>query len=316
MDSLLNPSRSARLAALAALLALAPAAAQAQTAYGIDATGSLFSFNLSSPGTISSIGNLGFTPEAIDFRPGTSTLYAFDVTGSTARIYTIDTATAVATAIGAGFSTSGVTPGAYDFSDATSAAFDFNPTTLQGDGTIRIRLVGNDGTNLRLHSGTGGIAAVDGSINGAATTGIAAAAYTNTATARLNGLTLGTALFYVDSSSDSLLTTTLPNAGTVTTVGSLGGGVNLGTDVGFDIYSGGSSNTGYIVNTTAANVADFYSVDLATGTATPLGVIGRDFTGGFAIDQLSAIPEPASFAALAGLVGLGFAASRRRRSAA
>lgn len=298
-----------RAAGLAAALFASSATAQAQTAYGVDSLGNLFSFALSAPGMVNSIGNLGFVPEAIDFRPGTSTLYAFDVTGAQARLYTVDTATGTPTPIGAGFATSGVTPGAYDISGATSFAFDFNPITLQLDGTIRIRLVGNDGTNLRLHSGTGGIAVVDGSINGIPGASLTGAAYTNSDVQTMGG---PTALYYIDSANDQLLFSGAPNAGTVSSVGSLG--VNVGLDVGFDIYSGGTSDVGYVVDTTGTNSANLYVVNLTTGQATLAGVVGSSFTGGFAIDQLSAIPEPSSVALLAGVMGLGFAASCRRRS--
>lgn len=306
--------RLARTLGLVALLATSAASADAQTAYGVDSAGILFSFQLSSPSSISTIGDLGFVPEAIDFRPGTSTLYAFDVAGSQARLYTINLADADATPIGTGFSVSGpfTNPGpvetSYNFSGATSFAFDFNPTTQQTDGSIRIRLVANDGTNLRLHSGTGGIAVVDGAINGLSGVAVSGAAYLNSDMPTMGG---STGLYYIDSAGDRLLFSTPPNNGTVTSVGSLE--QDVGLNLGFDIYSGSSSDLAYIVDSTAENVADLYSVDLSTGMATRISGINRDFTGGFAIDQLSAIPEPSSFAAIAGLLGLGWCATRRRR---
>lgn len=301
-----------RVAGFSAALLATALTAQAQNAYGVDALGGLFRFDLTQPNTIYSIGNLGFTPEAIDFRPGTSTLYAFDVNGSTATIYTVDTATGAATAVGSGFATSGTTPAAYNFSGATSFAFDFNPTTLQGDGSIRIRLVGNDGSNLRLNSNTGGIAAVDGAINGVPGALVSGAAYTNSdvAVTAGNGTT---ALYYIDYANNNLLLSPDPNLGAVTLVGSLG--ADVGANLGFDIYSGGSADTGYIVDTTGGGVANYYSVDLGTGQTTLLGTILRDFTGGFAIEQLAAIPEPSIYAVLAGTATLGLVAWRRRRSA-
>lgn len=292
---------------ISAFLAAAVSTSHAQTAYGVDANGALFSFNLTNPGSVNAIGNLGFTPEAIDFRPGTSTLYAVNIDSATGNgaIYTVNTTTGASSIIGSGFTSAALI-------GSTSIAFDFNPTTLQGDGSIRIRLVGDNGTNLRLHSDTGGIAVTDGSINGVSGAMISAAAYTNTATARLNGLVQGTALYYIDSFNNSLLATSAPNAGTVSSVGPLG--MDVGAELGFDIYSGASSNTAYFVETTGANNASLYTVDLATGAASSLGSITRDFTGGFAIDTLSPIPEPSSFAAIAGAGVLGLAATRRRRA--
>lgn len=292
-----------RTLGLAALLATV-ATAQAQTGYGVDASGALFSFNLSSPSSVTSIGNLGFTPEAIDFRPGTSTLYAVNIDSTTGNgaIYTVNTTNGTTTLIGTGFTSAALI-------GSTSIAFDFNPTTLQGDGTIRIRLVDNDGSNFRLHSGTGGIAATDSAINGVPGASISGAAYINSDTQTVGG---STALYYIDSAGDSLLLSTNPNGGVVEVEGSLG--VDVGINLGFDIYSGAGSETGYIVNSTGTNMAALYTVDLTNGAATLVGGVSRDFTGGFAIDQLSAIPEPSSFAAIAGVGVLGLAATRRRRA--
>lgn len=305
MQSQTSLRSASRTLGLAALLAIAPTV-QAQTAYGVDAAGALFSFNLSNPGSVSSIGSLGITPDAIDFRPGTSTLYAIDVNSVTGagQLYTINTGTGAASAVGAGFVSAKLI-------GASSIGFDFNPTTLQGDGSIRIRLTSDNSTNLRLHSDTGAIAATDTDLTAIGVTG---SAYTNTASARLNGTVLGTTLFDINSTTNFLVTQVPPNAGQLNDVGS-GLGVDVGVDIGFDIYSGGSTNIGYIVDTTGANTASYYSIDLTTGSATSLGVIPRGFSGGFAIDQLSAVPEPSTYAAAAGLAVLALAAHRRRRAA-
>lgn len=299
------PRGSAATAALVGVLASA-SLVQAQTAYGVDSSGGLFSFNLSSPGSVTSIGNLGFTPAAIDFRPGTSTLYAVNIDAGSGmgRIFTVDTSTGATTAVGSGFSAAGLV-------GASSIAFDFNPTTLQADGSIRIRLVDNDGSNFRLHSDTGGISNTDGSINGVAHSVITGAAYTNSDVAVMAGGGT-TALYYIDSANDALLFSSDPNGGVVNIVGH-GLGVAIGENIGFDILSGSTSETGYLVDT-SCNVSTLYSVDLGTGVATVLGGVARSFTGGFAIDQLAAIPEPSSFALLASVLGLGFAATRRRRT--
>ncbi len=296
-------------AVAAILAATATSTSLAQIGYGVDAANNLFSFNLSTPGTVTSIGNLGTAVDAIDFRPGTSTLYAIKVDSSNGNgsLFTINTTTGAASLVGLGFNSTALI-------GASSVGFDFNPTTLQNDGSIRIRLVGTNGANLRLNSDTGAVAATDGNINGVSGASTSAAAYTNTSTARLNGLVQGTALYYIDSFNNSLLTTSAPNAGTVSFVGALG--MDVGTNLGFDIYTGASTNTAYLVETTGANSAFYYSVNLTTGTATSLGSIARDFTGGFAVDQFSAVPEPSSFAALAGLGVLGLAATRRRRPSA
>lgn len=300
--------RALGAACLGASTLAATTVARGQLAFGVDRTGTLFSLDLSTPTSTTDIGTLGFLPEAIDFRPGTSTLYAIDVdavTGS-GRLYTVDTSTGTASAVGAGFVAAGLV-------GAHSIAFDFNPTTLQADGSVRIRLVGSNGANFRLHSDTGAIAITDGAINGvpgALTTG---AAYTRSDLAVMAGAGT-TALYYVDSASDALLFSTGPNTGAVQTTGS-GLGVTVGETIGFDIYSSASGDTAYLVDTACIDIASFYSVDLGTGLATFITNIERDFTGGFAVSQPAPIPEPSAFAAVAGALALGWTGTRRRRAA-
>src|SRR5918993_5805341 len=90
--------------ACAATFALA-AAAQAPTGYGVNSNGTLFSFDVNNAGTVDIVTTLPFVPEAIDFRPGTSTLYAIDVGAVTTQLYTVNIVTGVATPVGDGFPT-------------------------------------------------------------------------------------------------------------------------------------------------------------------------------------------------------------------
>lgn len=305
------PARFLRFAFIAGLGLSAATVGRSQMVYGVDSTGTLFNFNLSSPGSISSVGNLGFVPEGIDFRSGTSTLYAIDVGASLSRLYTIDTASGAATAIGAGFATMGTAGGlSYDLSTATSFGFDFNPTTLQADGSIRIRLTANNGTNLRLHSATGGVAAVDGALSSITIGGVA---YINNGSATIGGVT---ALYDINYQTDSLFLQNPPNNGTLNLVGSLG--VNVGPNIGFDIFTAAGSNDtgiggdmGFFVDTTGMGAATLYSLDLGTGAAAQLGVINRDFAGGFAVT--SAVPEPAHFGLGAAALLIGVALYKRRK---
>lgn len=114
-----------------------------QTIYGVTVFNNLVSFERASPTTIySRVPMTGLQPSeqilGIDFRPANGLLYGL---GSTSRLYTINTATGVATQVGAG-----------QFSPLLSGAdfgFDFNPSV------DRIRVVSNTDQNLRLNPDTG-----------------------------------------------------------------------------------------------------------------------------------------------------------------
>ena len=157
-------------------------------------------------------------------RPATGQLYAL---GSTNRLYTINMSSGAAVIVGTGA-----------FSTPTAQVwygFDFNPTV------DRIRMVGSNGQNLRLHPVTGVIAATDGNIN-PGTPSVSAVAYTN----NFAGATT-TTLYDLDHVMDKLYTQVPPNDGTLILTGSLGTDVDGGN--GFDI--GGASNIGYALLTSS-----------------------------------------------------------------
>ena len=111
----------------------------------------------------------GETLKGIDIRPATGQLYGL---GSSNRLYVIDRTTGVATAVGAAPFSPAVT--------GTRIGFDFNPTV------DRIRVVGDDGQNLRLHPDLGTVAFADPAlafaatdVNAGAATNVAGAGYTN-----------------------------------------------------------------------------------------------------------------------------------------
>ena len=295
--------------ACAAIFAVA-AAAQAQTGYGIASagadSGTLFSFDVNSPGTTKTIGGtLPFLPEGIDFRPGTSTLYALDVGPDTTQLYTIDIQTGNVTPVGDGFPSevTGQQAGNYSLLGAT-IGFDFNPRTLQPDGSVRIRVVASNGTNLRLNSDTGTVAAVDTRLdypdtdpNAAATPMVDAAAYTNSARSTAAGTTT---LYVMDFGTDDLATQNPPNAGQLNTVGPFGASVNAESGIGFDIVTDPASlddgiggDRAYAVlrrpDAPTGNVGAYllYDVNLSTGQITGGRLVGggsgMNFAGGFAV---------------------------------
>ena len=86
--------------------------------------------------------------------------------------------------------------------DGTDFGVDFNPVV------DRLRVVSNTGQNLRINVDSGATI-TDGALNtaGATRTGVSAAAYTNSFASACR-----TTLFYIDTATDRLLTTSDPNA--------------------------------------------------------------------------------------------------------
>lgn len=308
------------LAAIVSTAAYSANFVQAQIAYGVNAAGSLFKFDVTTPASVTTIGPVGFVPEGIDFRPSSGTLYAIDIGPNTTQLYTIDTATGTPTAVGSGFTSSGVAPGTYNLTGNQTFGFDFNPTTLQGDGSMRIRLISTNGENLRLNSSTGAIAVVDTGLliqPSGASPFADAAAYANNV-AQAGG---STTLYDMDSRNDKLYTQAPPNDGQLNEVGAFGFSIDAQRNIGFDIYTSGGSDSAFAVfKRPDAPLGGplgaylLYSVNLATGATTNGALVGPaatpfDFDGGFAISPVE-VPEPAAWT-LAALAGL---ANRRRRA--
>jgi hypothetical protein len=284
-----------KVLAMASLLGLTlMGTASANVVYGLTSGNSLVTFDSATPGIIT--GNVpisglsaGQVFRGIDIRPADGGLYGLS---SDSRLYTINTATGTATAIGAS--------GQF-LLNGNSFGFDFNPTV------DRIRVTSNLDQNLRLNPSNGALAAVDGAlayaagdVNAGANPNIVGSAYTNS----FNGATT-TTLYDIDSLLDVLVTQNPPNNGTLNTVGSLG--FNTGENVGFDILSSG--NAAFALLTADGGTSSFFSVNLASGAATSIGAIGNGLT---IIDiAVQQVPEPETLTLLTiGLLGLS--ASRKR----
>jgi hypothetical protein len=229
----------------------------------------------------------------IDFRPATGGLYGL---GSGNRIYTIDTNTGAATAVGASgqFALTG-----------SSFGVDFNPVP------DRMRVTSNTGQDLRLNPNDGTLTAVDGTLayaagdaNAGRTPNVAGSAYTNSIAGAQT-----TTLYDIDLATGSLVIQNPPNNGTLLTVGSLG--VSATGPVGFDILP--VSGLAYASLTAPGGYSSLYLVNLQTGAASIIGGIGSNqtITG---LAAVSDVPEPSTIAlALAGLTALFF--TRRRWAA-
>lgn len=286
------------LAAAAGALAIAglSSPAKAELIYATTLTGQLVTWDSATPGTlISGVAIQGLQSNeqvvGIDFRPQTGELFAM---GSFSRLYTLNPATGVATAVGAGFAPA---------LNGSTFGFDFNPTV------DRIREVSNSDQNQRLNPITGGLAATDinlayaaGDPNFGQDPDVSNVAYTN----NFAGATT-TTLYGIDSDRDVLVTIAPPNNGTLNTVGPIG--FDTTAWGGFDI-SGVTGNAYFANRDNTLASSSFYRINLGTGAATNLGQID----GGIVITAMTiAVPEPMTTSAFA--AGLGALALVRRRRA-
>ena len=189
----------------------------------------------------------------IDTRPANGMVYSIDTQNN---IYTIDTESGEATYV-----STLDTP----FEGGIISGFDFNPVA------DRLRLVGDNDQDFRINVETGEVtvdgmlAFADGDVNSGVNPNITAAAYINS----FDG-TDSTQLYDIDTLLNDLVLQNPPNDGTLMTIGDLG--VDFDTLGGFDVVSSpDGGNTAYAVSNTT-----LYGIDLGTGEASDLGMIGSD----------------------------------------
>jgi hypothetical protein len=218
--------------------------------------GKLASFNRAQPSTlISNESIMGLKSNdsliGIDYRPADGKLYAV---GHLGNIYTIDPSTSKAEFKVALMADA--TDMTMPFTAITGAkeqmAFDFNPAA------DRLRIVGNDGQNLRINVDTGATT-TDGMLNGADVT-TTATAYTNSFVG-----TGSTKMYNIDVKQNRVYQQIPPNDGTLTAFAPLG--VDANGSSGFDID--GANNQGYAVLNVAGSGHQLYMINLSTVGVTP-----------------------------------------------
>lgn len=254
------------------VLALASNGAQTAKVFGVTTTGNLVSFAPAAPGTVTAIGAIGVpageTIQGIDFRPSigpkNGQLVALTTAaGGSTKLYAVDPATAAATPLSTLAADAGDTMdgnAAYTATTGTRFGIDFNPLP------DRLRTVSDTSENLRT-AVESGATFTDGALS---VTGVYGAAYTNSFTSAAS-----TTLYYlrdVGAGNSTLQTTTAPNAGTLTTVGT-DLGADFSSEGDLDIAGGQNGFALAALQPSAGGASSLFRINLATGTATSIGSI-------------------------------------------
>lgn len=309
-------SALARNSSLAAIfLTLVVGRASAEQIYGMTATSgsstaaavNLVTFDSATPGTRTTIGAFsgllgGHTLREIDFRSANNALYAISTTAAgVAQMYTVNLTTAALTPVGSAFALTGTTNAV--------ASMDFSATDDM------LRIVTRGGQSYRWNPQTNTFVGADTRI-----TYVAGDA--NTGNPDLIGISYNNAntLFGWDFQTDSLVRiggvggAPSANGGEATSlsnpVTALTGNAGFGLDI--------SAWTGFAYTThddpASGTISSFYRINLNDGTETLVGAYGD----GVFVNSLTVgapVPEPATWLAGAGLVGLVFLRRRRAASA-
>lgn len=230
---------------------------------------------------------------SIAFRPATGGLFALGVNAASGRIYSLNEATAAASLVSpiVGFGLTGLGP-----VSGSAFSISFDPVLDQ------IRLIGSNGTNLRISPTTGTVVAADTPLaGGGSTTQLAAIAYDREVPGTTATTLLGVdgAQLRLDRIGDVNGAPRSANSGTVATVGSLGS--FFGSPSGFGIVPSSSpGGTAFAVftafpfpqaNNLPATDSRLFQVNLTSGAATLIGNIGN---GSFPVTGLAVVPSGAS----------------------
>ena len=277
----------------AAFAALAPTA-HAYEIWAVNTSNALVRYDSSAPGTVLSsnaisglVGSDGVTPDAFgqiaDLTYVGATLYGID---TNANLYTLNTASGAATLVSSTFA-----PAGFDLGIASDPF-------LSGGG---LRIVSDSSENFTAT--TGGVFTQGNDVFVGVADANESAVLAFSALAIDPDFGIGYAF---DANLDTLFVTYDANFEEFFTVGTLGG--DFTALASFDWVDG---TTLIAALSTDSFESGLYSIDATTGVATLIGA----FDSGITSLAVSAVPEPSTYAAFAGLAVLGLAASRRRRVA-
>jgi hypothetical protein len=255
----------------------APVDVNADT-FGITANGKLVAFERASGALASAVPITGLadgeTILGADIRPSNGKLYALS---SQARLYVVDLTTGAATVD----STLKADPA--DLSDpfaglrGTRFGVDWNPVP------DRLRIVSDQGQNLRIQPGTG-LTTTDGAID--PSVALSAAAYTNSFAAACR-----TRLFVIDGSAGKLFLQDPPNDGKLTAIGMLGLG-SYSEVSSFEISTGSDGKDRALAAVVDGGYTKLLDVDLVSAAASSARKLQLD--AGDKLVALSSLPPSAA----------------------
>ncbi len=213
---------------------------------------------------------IGETVVALDVRPATGELMAIGQNGSAGHLYRIDPVTGAATLVSA-------TPFSTVLPVGGHWSADFNPTV------DRIRVVRVTGTNLRVNPNNAALAGNDVPVGPAVPSAVAYDR--NSAPAE------ATTLFAIDAPAATLNRiggvngSPSANGGATSVVGPLGVATAPGSVAALDV----SATNEALATLNVAGLYRLYSINLVSGAATAIGVVG---TGAVAINDIAFMPAP------------------------
>lgn len=285
------------LTALAAALGFAHAA-HAADFIGLTTGNQIGLISSANPGASSFTTITGLTAGermlGIDLRPSNNMVYGVS---SLNRLYTLNATTGAASFV-ATLNTAIINTG-------IAYGIDFNPVA-DINGAASLRFVSQSGNNYAINANTGAV----GNLAGTVQSGITAVAYTHSDASKPTMAPASTALYYINTATDSLLfAPSAFNAPTLTSVGSLGLGADVIGANGFEIDAMGR---GWAALTLDNGDSGLYMINLATGNATLSGALNANLRGLTSAPFMAPVPEPETHALLLAGLGLIAAAARRR----